>query len=134
KFCRTCSVEVRPVTPAKTETEQAHQTFTASILSAFMYPLKGDGAILLVAGGVFMLVLDAAKYAALFAPVYGLMALFFLHVFGTGYLISYMRRILTATAWGENKMPDWPDFTELWSDVIVPFLQFLGTVIFCFAP
>jgi hypothetical protein len=134
KFCRSCSVECLPVTPARLETQPTEQSFAASVLSAFSFPFKGDGAILLVAGAIFLLVLDAAKYLAQFALIFGLVAYLILSVFGTGYLLSYLRRILTASAGGENKLPDWPDFTEMWSDVVLPFLQFLGTVLFCFAP
>jgi hypothetical protein len=133
RFCRTCSVECLALKPVIQE-EEVEQSFPQLVRSAFVYPLKGDGIMLLVGGGIFFLLLDGARYLAKFALFYGLVAMLVLTVFGTGYLVSYLRRILTSSAAGENTMPDWPDFTDYGSDILSPFLQFLGTVMFCFAP
>jgi hypothetical protein len=134
KFCRVCSVECTPVTLVATPEEERSLSFGHGVRGAFAYPLKGDGVILLIAGGVFFLLIDAALFLARFAPVYGFVALIILTVFGTGYMVSYLRRIVTASAAGDNRMPDWPEITEFGSDVLSPFFQLLGTVAFCFAP
>jgi hypothetical protein len=133
RFCRKCSVECIALKPVIQE-EEVEQSFAQSVRGAFVYPLKGDGIILLIGGGLLFLLLDGARYLARFALFYGLVLMLVLSVFGTGYLVSYLRRILTSSAAGEDKMPDWPDFTDFGSDILSPFLQFLGTVIFCFAP
>ncbi len=134
KFCRVCSVECTPLSPALSRVANAEISFPAALRSAFSYPLKGDGIILLIAGGIFLMLIDAARFLARFAFLYGLVALVLLTVFGTGYLVSYLRRIVTSSAGGENKMPDWPDFTDFGTDILSPFLQFIGTVIFSFGP
>lgn len=130
-FCRACSVECEPL--AAGPSAEPERSFVTLARSAFQYPLKGDGIILLASGTVFLMLLDAARFVVAFAFVYGLVAFILLTVFGTGYLTAYLRQILTASAMGENRMPDWPDFTDFGS-VASPFFQLLGTVIFSFAP
>jgi hypothetical protein len=55
-------------------------------------------------------------------------------VLTTGYLFAYVQRILSASAQGEPEMPDYPEFSEWWSDIIVPFLLLVWTLLFCFGP
>lgn len=132
-FCRSCSVECNPI-EAPEEGDEPEQSFARAAFGAFLYPIKGDGIYLLVVGGVFLLLLDGAQYLARFAYGYGFMAFIFLSVFGGGYLVSYLRKILTASALGENRVPDWPEVDEFWADILSPFLQFIGTIVVCFAP
>ncbi len=135
KYCRVCAVEceaIQVVLPRQPTGRGA--SFFARAFTAFAYPLKADGVVLLLAGTIFFSIVDAAKFFAFFAGIFGLVALLILFVFGTGYLTCFLRRIITSTAMGESKMPDWPDVTDLTSDVIAPFLQLLGTVIICFFP
>ncbi len=132
-FCRACGVECEPLVPAAISGE-LELSFVAKARDAFLYPLKGDGVILLVTGTIFLLLIDAARFVVRFAFIYGLIAFIFLTIFGTGYLTAYLRRILTGTAMGEKAMPDWPDLTDFGSDVASPFFQLLGTVLFSFGP
>jgi hypothetical protein len=134
RFCRACSVECIELDAHEAVDSTANESFARSAMGAFSYPLKGDGVFLLVMGGTVLLLIDAAAYFAHFAFIYGWTALLFLTVFGTGYLVSFLQRILTSSAAGENHVPDWPEITEFSSDLLAPFLQFLGTVAFCFAP
>jgi len=134
KMCRTCGVECRPLALQPLRFAPQKPSFPRLVPGAFLYPLRGDGVILLVAGTLFFSLINAAKFIAQFGLIYGLAALLILVVFGTGYLTNYMRRILTSSAMGEDKMPDWPDLSDLSSDVISPFLQLLGTALACFIP
>ncbi|MDD5140382.1 MAG: FHA domain-containing protein [Verrucomicrobiales bacterium] len=129
-FCRTCVVECSPLTPAAVADDATELSFTRQAIGAFKYPLNSDGIILIVTGTIFFLLLDGARMLSKFAFVYGWLALILLTVFGTGYLTAYLRLNLNATAMGEDKMPDWPEM----SDVVSPFWQLLVTVLFCFAP
>jgi hypothetical protein len=133
-MCRACAVECAPLEFVPSQRKQPSRSFAAQARRAFAYPFKGDGAILLIAGTVFFLVIDAAKFLAGYAPIFGLAALGFLTLFGTGYLMAYLRRIVTGSANGEDKMPDWPDLSDFTSDIVSPFLQFLATAAVCFAP
>jgi hypothetical protein len=51
-----------------------------------------------------------------------------------GYVCAYMQKIMVYSGQGEHALPGWPDVTEMWSDVIVPFLLFVGTILICIAP
>jgi hypothetical protein len=101
-------------------------SFAGVMGGAFAYPFKHDGVILLIAGTIFYVVIN---FLTAHAQIFG----FVLMIFGTGYLFNYLQRILISSASGENRMPDWPDFTD-WSDVTGPFIQVLGTAVFSFGP
>jgi hypothetical protein len=132
-FCRACSVECSPVEYVPVQAAPQLSFFKLAC-GAFRYPLKGDGIILLLCGGFLFLLIDGAAFLAGFAFFYGLMALIFLTVFGTGYLTRYLQYIVTNSARGDDQMPDWPELTDFSSEVTSPFFQFLGLVAFCFAP
>lgn len=123
RFCRVCGSECAPLFE---EGEPEAPRFARLIGGAFSYPFKHDGLILLLAGTVFYTLIDLMSRAV---PLIGLI----LMLFGTGYLVCYMQRILVSSAMGEERMPDWPDLSN-WSEVFPPFFQFLGTIVFSFAP
>jgi hypothetical protein len=129
-FCRACAVECSRLTPAARTAAAEDLTFTREAFGAFKYPLNGDGLMLIAVGTFFFLLLDGAKALARFAPLYGWAALGALTVFGVGYLTVYLRLNLSASALGEDKMPDWPEM----SGIVAAFFELLGTVAFCFAP
>ena len=86
------------------------------------------------AGTILFLVVDGARWVSRFAFIYGLVALILLTIFGTGYLTAFLRRVITSTVDGDEEMPEWPEMQDFSSDVFAPFMQLIGTVIFCFAP
>jgi hypothetical protein len=89
----------------------------------FGYPFKSKGIILLVLGAVVFLFLEfLASWSWL------------IKIISTGYLFAYMQRIVAFTAQGEDEMPDFPEFGEWWSDIILPYLLFVGTSVVSFAP
>jgi FHA domain-containing protein len=133
KFCRSCGTECSPLQVRAPIVPHAESFFT-HVFTAFGYPLKGDGIILLMAGTVFFAIIDAAKFFAMFAGLFGLVAILILFILGTGYLTCYLQRIVASSGMGETNMPDWPDVSDLGSDVIGPFLQFLGITLVCFLP
>lgn len=78
-----------------------------------------------------MLVIGTVIFAVLgFLARFSLWAL----LFGTGYFLSYMQRIMTCSGYGEEEMPGWPDFTDFWADIILPMLLLAGTFLVCIAP
>jgi hypothetical protein len=131
-FCRACGAECSPVEVS--EEAPVEIPFTVQIGGAFKYPFKGDGLILICAGTILFLLVDGAQSIAKYAFIYGLIAVIMLTVFGTGYLTAFLRRVISSTALGEEEMPEWPEIQDYASDVVAPFMQFLGTVAFCFAP
>jgi hypothetical protein len=122
KFCRACGGECEP----RFEENAAPPAFASLVRGAFLYPLKNDGLFLLATG---TLCFALANVATRFSALIGVVVMFF----ATGYLISYMQRILTASAMGEQRMPDWPDFTD-WVELVSPFFQFVCALLVAFAP
>jgi hypothetical protein len=99
------------------------QGFFQRLPGAFLYPLSKNGLILLIAGTV------------VFALVEFLSGFFFiLSIISTGYLFAYMQRIISVSAQGEAELPDYPEFSEWWSDIVSPFLLLAWTCLCCFAP
>ena len=98
----------------------------------FAYPFTHGGVWLLIIGTVLLAFLDAVAWVARLAPGYGPLALMILTVATYGYLFVYMQRIVTATAYGEERVPDWPEFSEWWDDIVRPFLMLIFTIAFCF--
>ncbi len=134
KFCRVCGVECSPLKIPRRQPVARAQSFYGSVGPAFIYPLRGDGIILLVVGTLFLCLLNAASFFAAFAGFFGLVAIAFLLVFGIGYVTCYLRRILVSSAMGDDAMPDWPDFSDFSTDILAPFFQLLITLIASFVP
>jgi hypothetical protein len=101
--------------------------FFGELPGAFQYPFKKDGVLLLVAGTLFFAFLNfLARYAFLLAlPIM---------IFSGGYLASHLQAIITSTAQGEDELPKWPDFSDFWQDIVIPFFQMLATALLCFGP
>ncbi|MCX8089792.1 MAG: FHA domain-containing protein, partial [Verrucomicrobiae bacterium] len=131
-FCRPCGVECEPVV-ARLELP-VEAGFFASLPGAFSYPFQGSGLVLLAVGGLFFLLLKGARFVAAFGGLFGLAGALILTVFMTGYLFNYAKRIVASTAGGENHPPDWPELSDPFEDVLVPFGQFLALVLLCFGP
>jgi len=133
-FCRTCAAECTALLPKSAPAAEEEVSFFGQIVGAFKYPLKGDGLILIGVGTAFFLVLDGARSIAKFGLMYGWAAVGFLTVLGVGYLMAYLRRILNATALGEEEMPDWPEISDYSNDIVSPFRQLIATVFVSFLP
>lgn len=97
--------------------------FYRRLPGTLVFPFRRNGIILLIIGALVFLVLE---FLARFSWI--------LTVISTGYLFAYMQKIISHSAQGEDDMPDFPEFSEWWSDIIQPFLQFTGTAVVSFAP
>jgi hypothetical protein len=98
-------------------------SFYRLLPGAFGYPFKSKGIILLVIGAIVFLVLEFLSSWS-----------WIISIITTGYLFAYMQKIISHTAQGEDELPDFPEFGEWWSDIILPFLLFAGTFVVSFAP
>jgi hypothetical protein len=98
-------------------------SFFRGLPSALLYPLRTNGLLLLVIGSVVFLILEfLSRYSGIISIIM------------TGYLFAYMQKIVAHSAQGEDELPDFPEFSEWWSDIILPFLLFVGTFAASFAP
>jgi len=95
-------------------------------LDAIAYPLKGSGKFLLLAFAVCIFMLQAA---CVVFPFVGFFT-FLLAVYVSAYVLSVVR----SSAAGEDEPPDWPDFTELWEEIVQPILLAVSATIISFGP
>jgi hypothetical protein len=123
KFCRKCSTECVARHVQLIPEDAIGGNFFSHAPRAFTFPFKGNGLYMLVIGAVCMAALDFAGSFSLFAKI-----------FGTGYLYAFMQKIIQCTANGEELPPAWPDFSGFWEDILLPYLQLIGCVAFCFGP
>ena len=128
KFCRACGDECVPIGQDRTVRIGMGISFYQRLPSAFVYPFKKDGLMLLISGTVVFAVLQILQMF-----LGGLVSLGIV-VFAVGYLFAYIQRIIVSSAQGEEGLPDWPDFSNVWDDIISPFLQLTATWLACLAP
>jgi hypothetical protein len=115
----TAQAAIAAINPAYYE----EPSFYRLLPGAFGYPFKSKGIILLVIGAIVFLVLEFLSSWS-----------WIISIITTGYLFAYMQKIISHTAQGEDELPDFPEFGEWWSDIILPFLLFAGTFVVSFAP
>jgi hypothetical protein len=118
KTCRACGSECESLQAERPRPGTA-KGFFASLPKALIYPFTGNGVFLFLAGTVFFVVLG-------YLPIIGFLF--------SGYLFNYAKRIVSSSAEGNPKPPDWPDFTNWFDDIILPYLQFLALGVLAFGP
>ena len=124
-LCRKCGNDCAPVSVEYIA--PVEKSFFQLLPGVFKYPLQGDGSILLGAGAVFLVI---TGFVSRYASVGGLL----LGIFVMGYLFSFMRQIVAATANGSDNPPDWPDFSNFSEDILAPCLQGLALWLMTFGP
>ena len=61
-------------------------------------------------------------------------AVIFTFILGTGYLFSFLKKVIYASAEGDEQMPDWPELSEWQADIISPMFQFVVISVLSFGP
>ena len=109
--------------PRQRPAPEPPRSFFAEIPSAFTYPFRSGGIMIMIAGAVF------------FAGLEWIGGLFLLlSIVGAGYIFTAMKGIISATAVGDDKTPDWPEFSSWWDDLLLPFVEFAAIHLACFLP
>src|SRR5882724_4020645 len=137
KFCKVCGTECARVSV------RAHVpktiNFFKAVPEAFKYPFVGDGLMLLFGGTIFFGFLDAANFISRHAFAFGMRgmtmrAVIFTFILGAGYLFSFLRNVIHASAHGDKQMPDWPELSEWYADIVSPMFQFVVISAVSFGP
>jgi hypothetical protein len=126
-FCTTCGGKCIPLAQKSAAIPKKTATFFGSLGSAFIYPFKGNGLLILLCGTFFFGILE---FLSSFVFLMALM----LKVITYGYLFAYMQKIISSSADGEEEPPGFPDVTDMGSDIIQPFLLLIGTFAVSFGP
>lgn len=134
--CPKCGGSCVSVSEYRRLAAPALTNFFALWREAFSYPLKKDGAILLVCGTIVFSFLDGGRWVLShfkFAGVLGL-AYWLCLIMSVGYLFAFMQNIVQASSQGEEKMPDWPEISGFWDDLAIPFFRFGVIWFLCLGP
>lgn len=98
--------------------EDVPAVFHRELISAFRYPLQGDGLYVIIIGAICFAV---ASLASGFAGIAGLI----INLIIVGYLAAYAKDVVRTSAMGDDAPPPWADFSDWMEDVLEPVLQFL---------
>ena len=120
KTCRACGQEVTAVQVQRVASG-GEKGFFARIPSAFIYPFKGSGLLVLIFATVVFTVLDFLNF---------LWFLFLLRILITGYLFCFMQNVIHTTVADENESLSMPAADGLFA----AFFAFVGTVLVSFGP
>ncbi|MGD0261682.1 MAG: FHA domain-containing protein [Verrucomicrobiota bacterium] len=118
KFCRYCGAECVPV-QVQLQRPTAPKGFFARFPSAFIYPFRGSGLLVLLVSTFVLALVEYLGRSWFFI---------FLKIIAYGYLFSFMQNIIHSTANEEEQMPDLPGF----DDVFGGAFRLAVTVLICF--
>ena len=130
RLCRRCGAECAPLNVAIILEGTEKQNFFANIPGAFQYPFTGSGLMFLFAGTLFFALLEFLRAFAFFPGF----AVWIIHVIYVGYTFAFVQKIIQSAAQGADEPPGWPDITDFWQDISVPFLQMTALFLACFGP
>ena len=120
KFCRHCGAECVPV-QVKLQGAAGPKGFFARFPSAFVYPFRGSGVLMLLVSAVVLSFAEGLTGAWMSIPIM---------IAAYGYIFSFLQNIIHATANEEEEMPGLPGF----EDVFGGALRLGVTVLICFGP
>lgn len=115
---------ILPPTPAPAEAidPRTDPTFSSFVADAFSYPFRGDGLLILMLGTIVFTVLD---FLGRFS--------FLLNAVAWGYLLLMLQQVIHATAMGDNRLPNWPDF-DGFGELFTKAIQWAVEVVVSFGP
>jgi hypothetical protein len=136
RACPKCGGSCVSVAEYKRLMTPAPTNFFALWREAFSYPLKKDGAILLVCGTIVFGFLNGGRWVLSYFKFAGFMgiAYWLCLIMSVGYLFAFMQNIVQASSQGEEKMPDWPEISGFWDDLVIPFFRFGVIWFLCLGP
>lgn len=98
--------------------------FPSSVFSAFAFPFRGTGWLLVILGGVVI-------WLSNLVPGFGA---FVISIVVGGYLVAFMLKVTASVAEGDEETPDWPDMTDFFSSILRPFFMMFLIVLTSFFP
>ncbi|MBN1437619.1 MAG: hypothetical protein JW936_11155 [Sedimentisphaerales bacterium] len=100
-----------------------------SFLGVFAYPFKGAGKYIILACLLIVIVRDTL----IGIPMIGRAAMAIGLLF-SAYVSALLLSIISSSANGDSEMPDWPNLSSWWDDVIVPVVSAYALVVIWFLP
>ena len=131
--CQSCGAMCRKLETVQKKASSISlgaDSFFSSLLSSFMYPLRGKGLVIMIVGTLVMFFFMLAMgILGLASPWLALGVL----VTAAAYPCAFMMEVLSDSAHGYGQ-PDWPDLSSVFSGLVVPFAKFTGTFLISFLP
>lgn len=106
--------------------------FYRRLPGAFLYPLQRNGLALLLGGALGFGLLKAFAHLDNLTFIGGLGALF--AVMAGGYLFAFLQSVTVCSSQGDDEIPGWPDFDNVWDSIARPFLQAAAIFLASMAP
>jgi hypothetical protein len=107
-----CGGRAHRLTPAERGLQPV--SFEATLGTAFGYPFKGQGGVMLVLGTLFLSVVSLLfKIPILGWAFLGLTA---------AYIVAFLTKIIWSTALGGDEAPEWPEMARMWTNIFKPFV------------
>ena len=104
----------------------AAASFFDQLPSTFAYPFARGGALRFFLGVIVFTFLNfIASWSIL-----GMALAFFI----AGYVCAWFIGIIHSTASGEDALAAWPEFRDVWSDIVGPYAMVIGTTFICRIP
>lgn len=134
-FCPTCNERcISEAERVKRFERKETKTFGQHISAAFSYPFRDNGWMILITGTIVFTIVDVLKFVASHAPIFGWAAVGILGFFSITYVYVFLKHVIADSARGEDSPPSWPELTNVFSDLFLPFWQLVGMILLCALP
>ena len=106
--------------------------FLQDIPRAITYPMRQNGAVILLFGAVFLSLINVIQAYAAEDPMVGAAIILLLVIGTTSILYSFYKDIVASSARGSDQLPGWPSITSVAGSILLPFFECLALVILFF--
>jgi len=116
--------------------QKQQATFFSLLPGAFRYPFRKNGPILLICGTIVFTLAELAELILVRFGRVGFLgfAYWMLLVMTYGYLFAFMQSIIVSSTNGEDEMPGFPEVSNFFDDVFMPFFRFVMIGAVCIGP
>lgn len=136
RLCPQCAGQCEPITLV--EQEAPAEPFALQLADAFVYPFRGWGKFVIIAGAIFVWLLMLVRFVLLSDVsmgmwVFGMWILQgVVYVLAWGYVSAYGVKIIGETGKGEADPPDGPEIKAWRDDLLQPVCLIAGAIVFSF--
>jgi hypothetical protein len=121
--CPACGAACVPLTAAVGPAEAEPIRWLSAWWGAWRYPASTEGIVILAAGAILLWLIEGASFLAGFVPLFGWLVGVFLSLLCAAMTFSFVKSVIYETAMGSDRVPDWPDVSDLHEDFLTPLWQ-----------
>ncbi len=128
-FCPACGSACVPVAAAVGPAESEPTRWLSAWWSAWRYPASTEGIVILAAGAILLWLIEVASILAGFVPLFGWLVGGFLSLLCAAMTFSFVQSVIYETAMGSDRVPDWPDVSDLQDDFLKPLWHLVSVLV-----